>query len=230
MAPPLSNGIPIGVTPEETASSGYPSALTNNLDLSPLSPGLHQLGVRTVDNSGRVSATNWLPVQIYDFGVLPTPVPISAINDSSALLVYAEYFWDARPAPSNGIPVRVTADETFAAGYPSALTNMVDLSSLTPGPHQLGFRTMDNQGRVSTTSWLPVQVYDPTNVTAATGNVTVNDSGSWLEYTEAFWDVAPPLSNGIPIGVTPEETASSGYPSALTNHLDLSPLILVCTN
>ena len=212
-APGMSNGIPVSVAPGETFGLGYPGALAINLDLSGLSLGLHNLGFRTIDNLGRVSETNWLPVQVVDPATLVTTPSIASINDSGTWVTYAEYFWDSAPGMSNGIPVSVAPGETFGLGYPGALATNLDLSGLPLGLHNLGFRTVDNLGRVSQTSSLPVQVVDPATLVTIPSIAPINDSGTWLAYAETFWDNDPGQGNGIPLAVPSGETLSFGAPS-----------------
>ena len=159
--PALGNGTPVSVTAGETLGLGYPGLLTTNLDLSGLSVGSHYLGFRTIDRQGRVSEINWLPVQVYDPATSIVAPPITAIDDSSAWLVYAEYFWDAVPALGNGTPVSMTAGETLGLGYPGLSATNLNLSGLSVGSHNLGFRTIDSLGRVSAPNWLPLEVFDP---------------------------------------------------------------------
>ncbi len=219
-APGLSNGTPVSVAPGETFGLGYPGALATNLDLSGLPLGLHNLGFRTIDNLGRVSQTNWLPVQVFDPATLVNTPSITSIGDSGTWLSYAEYFWDSAPGLSNGTPVSVAPGETFGLGYPGALATNLDMSGLPLGLHNLGFRTIDNLGRVSQTNWLPVQVFDPATLVNTPSITSIGDSGTWLSYAEYFWDGAPGLSNGTPVSVAPGETFGLGYPGALATNLD----------
>ena len=167
----VTNHVPIAISSDETMGLGYPSAQQLNINLSGLSSGGHQLGFRVQNEAGVWSDVNWLPVQVCDATNVSAATGNVAVNDSGAWRSMRSISGMLRRDPAMEFRSVRRRTRRSRAGYPSALTNVVDLSSLTPGPHQLGFRTMDNQGRVSATSWLPVQVYDPTNITAATGNV-----------------------------------------------------------
>ena len=218
------NPVPVSLSPGETFATGFPGGLTLEVDLSSLSNGLHQLGFRVQDNSNRWSDIAWLPVQVQDATTLVPNAANLPITDTSNWLTYAEYFWDAAPALSNGAPVSVAAAETFATGYPSVAALNVDLSSLSNGLHQLGFRTVDASGRWSETNWLPVQVQDATTLVPNPANLPTTDANNWLIYAEYFWDIAPALSNGVPVNVAAAETFAVGYPNALPLNVDLSSL------
>ena len=224
--PGVGHGLAVGLAADESAAWGYPGPLPFSVDLSSLSPGNHLLGFRVVDNAGRVSAVSSLPVQVYDPGTILAGVVNTVINDQPAWLVSAEYFWDTAPAVGAGTMVPITPDEAFGVGYPLPAPLNVDLSALTVGLHQLGFRTVDNLGRISTTNWLPVSVYDPAIVLANVAPVVISDQPTWLAGAEYFWDTAPAVGAGMPVGLTDTETFATGYPGALAANVDLSALPL----
>ena len=114
----VTNHVAVAISSDQTVALGYPSGAQLNIDLTMLAAGFHQLGLRLQDGTGAWTDINWLPVQVYDPATSIVAPPITAIDDSSAWLVYAEYFWDAVPALGNGTPVSMTAGETLGLGYP----------------------------------------------------------------------------------------------------------------
>ena len=210
----VTNHVAVAISSDQTVALGYPSGAQLNINLTTLPVGFHQLGLRFQDGTGAWTDVNWLPVRVYDPATSIAAPPTAPIDDSSAWVVYAEYFWDSAPGLSNGIPVSVAPGETFGLGYPGALATNLDLSGLPLGLHNLGFRTIDNLGRVSQTNWLPVQVFDPATVVNTPSIASINDSTTWLVYAESFWDNDPGQGNGTPLAVPPGETLSFGAPSA----------------
>ena len=153
---------------------------------------MHQLGVRTIDNQGRVSATNWLPVRVYD----PASIGIGASN----IVVTAAICWPPRNIFGIRILVLATAsrfrlicrDEVFVLGFPSATPFLLDATSLTGGNHLLGIRTMDMSGYWSGVDWMPVRLQFSPIITNQPQNLYV------VAGADAAFSVgaegAPPLS------------------------------------
>src|SRR5207244_389805 len=124
------SGTPVGIRPGESFALGLPTAVPWNLDVSQLLSGLHSLGLRTRDATGRWSDVAWLPIQVQDASTLlagPSPFPIT---DTNNWLVSAEYFWDSAPVQGGGILVAVSAGESVELGVPTAIPWNVDVSQL----------------------------------------------------------------------------------------------------
>jgi hypothetical protein len=82
----------------------------------------------------------------------------------------------------------------FADGNPAWKTEITleaDLSSLSNGLHQLGFRVQDNSNRWSDIAWLPVQVQDATTLIPNPASLPVTDAASrlrWLYRASEVWE------------------------------------------
>ncbi|UOQ97259.1 T9SS type A sorting domain-containing protein [Hymenobacter sp. 5317J-9] len=112
------------------------SGLAFNVNISALSAGFHQLGVRSRDANGQWSLTSRRTFY-YEPAALNTLPNITKV----------EYFIDAEPGLGNGIDVPVTA-----AADVSGVAFSVALSSLSPGFHTLSLRSRDANGQWSLTN------------------------------------------------------------------------------
>lgn len=141
-------------------------------DMSALSFGLHQLFVRALD-----SDDEWSLYQVY-------PV-IKGSGGQTAVVQKMEYFFDTDPGTGNGTAIAFTPSGQIDT------TVSMDLSSLSPGIHQLFVRSMDNMGRWS--------LYHSSSVVVGPG--TTNPlTVTMLEF---FIDNDPGVGNGIHIPLQP---------------------------
>ncbi|MCC2547766.1 T9SS type A sorting domain-containing protein [Hymenobacter sp. BT175] len=151
------------------------SGLAVTIDLTGVTPGFHQLGVRSRDAAGKWSLTS-----ARTFYYEPSAT-LAAGNISKV-----EYFLDADPGFGNATDVPAAA-----ATDVSGLAFAVNLSSLSPGFHQLGVRSRDAAGKWSLTSTRTFY-YEP-SATLAAGNVT---------RVEYFLDNDPGFGNAINVPFT----------------------------
>ncbi|MFD2718219.1 T9SS type A sorting domain-containing protein [Hymenobacter monticola] len=112
------------------------SGVAFNVNISGLTAGFHQLGVRSQDANGQWSLTNRRTFY-YEPAALNTLPNVTKV----------EYFIDAEPGFGNGTDVTVTAATDI-----SGLAFNVNLSSLTAGFHSLSVRSRDANGKWSLTN------------------------------------------------------------------------------
>src|SRR5262249_20825581 len=159
---------------------GFPQAMPLIVDLSQLNAGLHFLGFRTRDAGGRWSDVALLPVQAKDAATLtPTPATLP-VADTSNLLFAAEFFWDADPGTGQGTNVAVNFEESVRLGFPTVSPLSADISQLTSGLHQFGFRTRDASTRWSDVMWFAVQVKDASILIPSVSGLPVSDAANLL--------------------------------------------------
>ena len=126
--PGVGNGLPLAIT------SGSPQNNLFSLDISSLAPGFHQLGIRYQDNNGR-----WTLFTNRTFYFV---APTNLITSSSILK--AEYFFDKDPGAGKAQPLTITPGNTQNNNF------ALDISTLSPGFHQLAIRYKDDQNRWTT--------------------------------------------------------------------------------
>lgn len=113
------------------------------ISLNGFSPGVHTIGIRTIDASGHWSLTN------FSTAVVTTePEP--------PLLTRVEYFLDQDPGFGEGTEVW-SGTGTDAPGIGS----LPDVSALAPGSHTLFVRTIDSAGHWSLTVHAPIVITAP---------------------------------------------------------------------
>ena len=127
-------GTQIDVTPGEEIN------LEAEIATDDLTPGIHQLGVRTRGETGW-SPTTWHEVVIRE----------------NADIEYAEYFWDEDPGYGSGTPIAITPGEEIN------LEAEIATDDLAPGIHQLGVRTRGETGW-SPTTWHEVVIRRNANI------------------------------------------------------------------
>jgi Secretion system C-terminal sorting domain len=165
-----------------SAATNIP-ALIAAINLTSITPGVHQLMVRSKDANGIWSITaastfeNLQPV----YNNAPAVVNITS----------AEYFIDTDP----GFGAATAIPLTPAVNVNNLLVSIDLTGTGTPGNKQLFIRSMDANGKWSLTNNAQfnnaVYIYPPTPI--APGNVTV------MEY---FFDTDPGFGNGTPISFT----------------------------
>ena len=85
-------------------TSGQNITLSDNFNVSSLSPGIHRLYIRIKDDNGIWSHTLLKPVWVTDSSYTQNPL---------ADLVYAEYFWNTDPGFGNGTALNVIAGKAI---------------------------------------------------------------------------------------------------------------------
>lgn len=164
-----------------TAAANIPALITS-INLTGITPGVHQLCVRSRDANGywSISATqifeNFQPV----YGNASTVVNIAA----------AEYFIDADPGFGLATPIPITA----ATNIP-ALIASINLTGITPGVHQLMVRSRDANGYWSITANTTFENLQPQYVNAS-AVVNINSA-------EYFIDADPGFGAGTAVPLTP---------------------------
>ncbi|PKO95183.1 MAG: hypothetical protein CVU14_12180, partial [Bacteroidetes bacterium HGW-Bacteroidetes-9] len=119
-------GLSIPVSPNSTVN------ITDNIDLSSLATGLHNVYFRVKDDQGYWSHV--LSKQILVIKTLPGELPhISRV----------EYFIDTDPGIGNASPLN------FSPGSDVNITDNIALSTLPMGPHRIYFRAQDTNGNWS---------------------------------------------------------------------------------
>jgi len=180
------------------------NVILNNedLDVSGLSIGIHNIFIRTLDADGKWSQTNAkLFENVLDVGY-PNPPP------APADMVEIEYFFDVDPGFGNGNPIPISPQ-----GLDATLNNVnLDVSGLSKGIHVLFIRSRNNDGKWSQTSNKLIAIENNyTTSPPAPANMTT---------AEYFFDVDPGFGNGTPIGISPQ-----GLDVTLANtDLDVSSL------
>ncbi|MEZ5045745.1 MAG: hypothetical protein R2831_02010 [Chitinophagaceae bacterium] len=166
--PGFGNGIAVPLTPTTNiANFSFTASLSN------ITPGIHQLSVRSQDANGVWSITNR--------GFFFKDESINNLTN----IVQIEYFFDTDPGFGNGIAVPVTPS-TNVANFSFAAS----LSNITPGIHQLFVRSLDANGVWSITS----RGFFFKDASTAMVSEIVK-----MEY---FFDTDPGFGNGNPITIT----------------------------
>jgi gliding motility-associated-like protein len=146
------------------------------IDISSLSSGFHQLCVRYQDDLGR-----WSLFANRTFYLVAVPTAANA-----TIIKKAEYFFDADPGRGNGtsLSISATASENnlFA----------INISSLTPGFHQLAIRYQDDKGHWSMFANRTFYIVPPANTTL---------SGS-IKKAEYFFDADSGAEHGTPLAIS----------------------------
>lgn len=169
---------------------------TINIDLLPISQGVHIVGIRSRDASGAWSLDNkWLFLKPYaNAGATPQP----AINR-------VEWYLNNDPGYGNATAISIAT----AADLPNAAIN-IDLVPLRQGVHIVGVRSRDANGAWSLDNkWLFLKPY--TNAGAIPQpNITA---------VEWFMDTDPGYGKATPISITAGKDLAG-----LAVNIDLVPL------
>lgn len=180
--PGFGNGTSISI------SSGGDINFSFSKSLSGVTPGIHNLYVRT-----RNAAGNWSQTATQMFYYEP------AQSYTAANIVKAEYFIDTDPGFGNATNVAVTAGTDVSFPINSSL------SGLTAGIHRIGVRTRSAAGNWSQTQtqyfyYEPLQTYSAANINR-------------IEY---FVDVDPGFGNGTNIPFTTGTDVTTNFSGALS--------------
>jgi hypothetical protein len=127
-----------------------------DISTAELDPGMHTIGYRTMDATGKWSLTNLRPVYI-------------AAAPSNAPLVRTEYFINSDPGWHSGTNAGVGGAPDVSEGI------LADLSGARVGMNTLYFRSLDANGRWSLTNHTPLYIADGSPV------VVVHAESFWDE-------------------------------------------------
>jgi hypothetical protein len=151
--------------------------------------GIHQFFLRSQDESGHWSLTHSVIFENLN-PAYPTPLP-------SPDIVELETFIDTDPGFGNGSPI----DVTDAQNIPS-LTSQIDISTASPGIHQLFIRSKDALNRWSITNsgiWENLNPQYPTSPAVSQG----------IKKLEYFVNTDPGFGSGITLNRTPSPNVNS---------------------
>jgi len=197
--PGAGKGTPVPVATAESwqgfGDSGWQA------DVSGLSVGLHRLGVRSRDASGRWSDVAWDPVDVQSGIQLLSAVDHWPAAETNHWLVAAEYFWDRDPGFGRGTGIPMEAGESTVPGLGMSAPITANVSGLGVGLHQLGFRSRDAMGRWTGTEWVPFKVELSDDLTAGVARFPALEEDNWLVAAEYFWDDDPGEGRGQPVAV-----------------------------
>lgn len=164
-----------------TAANNIP-ALVASINVTGLTPGVHQLQVRSVDATG-----NWSITATQTFENLQ---PLYSNASTLVNITAAEYFIDSDPGFGAATAITITAANDIPA-----LISSINLTGLTPGVHQLQVRSRDANGNWSLTAAANFENLQPSYNSAATlANITA------VEY---FIDTDPGFGLAMAIPLTP---------------------------
>jgi hypothetical protein len=172
--PGYGNATPLSFTPAQDLS-----ALPINITLTPLSQGVHVVGVRSQDANGGWSLDNkWIFLKPYaNTGTVPQPK-----------ITRVEWFLDTDPGYGNGTPITITSGVDL-----SGLAINISLTPLAQGVHIVGVRSLDANGAWSLDNkWIFLKPYANTGVVAQPKITKV----------EWFLDTDPGYGNATPIAIT----------------------------
>ncbi|MBK6341281.1 MAG: hypothetical protein IPF41_01500 [Flavobacteriales bacterium] len=185
--PGVGNGTAFAVTPGD-------STTTNAVvDVSPLTPGFHLIGLRHKDANGRWGHAFTRSIFI---------VNPAFTNPATGPITAGEYFVDTDPGVGNGNAFPV------GQGDSTATATVIDLSALSAGFHRIGVRQKDNTGKWGLAAYQSVYIFP---------SVFANPANAPLVAGEYFFDTDP--GNGNASGFT--VTSADSVVHALTS-IDLT--------
>lgn len=171
--PGFGNGNPIAITPGVAITN-----LSFNASVENLAVGMHQMFIRVQDGSGKWSISNR--------NLLYKPAQQSVNNTTQ--IVKAEYFFDTEPGFGNGTDIPITPDFSIIDKSFNA-----DVSTLTPGVHQMFIRVKDSRGVWSICN---------RNILFKPNDNSSNTAPDLVK-AEYFYDIDPGFGNGTNIPITP---------------------------
>ncbi|MEO7313512.1 MAG: hypothetical protein ABIX01_24225 [Chitinophagaceae bacterium] len=173
--PGYGKGIPVIGGPGQDLA-----ALSFNIDLVPLSQGVHMVGVRSQDANGAWSIDNkWLFLK---------PYVLNGIQVQPAV-TRCEYYIDADPGYGNGIALNMQPGQDL-----SGLSFSLDLATLNSGVHTVSVRSRDANGAWSLDNkWLFLKPYS-----AVANNPVPN-----IVKTEYYIDADPGYGYANAVTLTP---------------------------
>jgi hypothetical protein len=189
--PGYGSATPVSITPAQNLTN-----LPINIDLTPISQGVHVVGIRSRDANGAWSHDNkWLFLKPYaNIGGIPQP----NINR-------VEWFLDTDPGYGNATALSITPAQNL-----NNLAINIDLTSLNQGVHIVGIRSRDANGAWShDNKWLFLKPYANTGATPQP-NIT---------RVEWFLDTDPGYGNATALSITPAQNLNN-----LSINIDMAPL------
>ena len=154
-----------------------------NIDMIPLSQGVHIVGVRSKDANAAWSLDNkWIFLKPYNAGGV-NPVPN---------IVRMEYYVDVDPGYGNAASISITPGTDVAM-----LLFDANISAVSAGAHKLGIRSLDANG-----AWSIDNKVDFTKL----GGI------SWVGVTSTAWNTPSNWSNGQVPTLTDDITIPFGTP------------------
>jgi hypothetical protein len=217
--PGAGNGTPVSIPAGETLITSDIPPL--NVDVTHLSAGLHLLGVRVKDATGRWSGVALEPIQVQDANTLIAAVNSLPTADTNKLLASGEYFFDTDPGLGNGTKITIPTGETLIT--PDIPPLNLNISQLALGLHQAGFRVQDIGGRWSSVTWEPILVEDASALIAGVTNFSTGDTNKFLIAGEYFWDTDPGLGHGTATSVPPDEIWTAGITNPVNALIPVLP-------
>lgn len=152
---------------------------TLNLDIAPLSQGVHMVGIRSRDANGAWSIDNkWLFLKPFSNIVPPAAPNINRV----------EWYIDRDPGYGNGTPISITAAQNL-----QNLAINIDLTPLAQGVHIVGIRSRDANGGWSLDNkWIFLKPYTGVAATPVPKVVRV----------EYYVDTDPGYGRATPVTIT----------------------------
>ncbi|MEY3399246.1 MAG: hypothetical protein RL220_1840, partial [Bacteroidota bacterium] len=181
------NGIPMS-----PFNPGLTASISEDIDISSLSFGMHTISVRFMDSNGHWGMTSTSPFVIEY--TLPESLP-----DILLPIVAAEYFIGEDPGPGNATPIEISQ------GTVLDISRTIDLSGYPAGEYVLSVRTQDITGQWSITRSssftlenLPCtvpQVSFASSAGNANETITLINTSSGVDLDATYqWDV---LADGV---------------------------------
>ncbi|TAD82827.1 MAG: T9SS C-terminal target domain-containing protein [Bacteroidetes bacterium] len=179
--PGLGNAIPIAVAAQPNVTD---QAILVNLNA--LGPGFYQLGIRTLDASGR-----WSHTQLREFAKIGDSQAYPTAPAAASNVVAAEYFINTDPGLGQARPLAIGSGANL-----QNINAIIDISGLPAAIHTLGVRTRNANGQWSLSHLSVFTNNTPAPYPAAPAPATA------LQRLEYFIDTDPGFGNGIPIAFT----------------------------
>jgi hypothetical protein len=161
--PGAGKGIPIPLNPDTANQSSF------LVDLTELNPGVHQLYVRTKDETGKWSLSNF---SLFNNSSV---VPYRSAPAPSSPIKALEYFMDTDPGFGMGSKILVPSTSDIAS-----LNVDVDISDLNEGNHVLYFRSLENPWSLS--AYTTLQIGSVLPVTWLYVNAVASPGGSLIRW------------------------------------------------
>ncbi len=184
------NAITINVIPAVQVSG-----ISFNPNIGAMANGFHVLFIRSLDQNGKWSITNYQ----YFYKQNNVPIPVSIVNKM-------EYFIDTDPGAGNGNAITLTPATTI-----SGLSFNANISSLAAGFHVIFIRSLDANGKWSITNYAYFSKAGPQTATPV--NIVkieyfIDADPGYFSATDVPVAAAPDIANknftanitGLPVG------------------------------
>lgn len=200
--PGIGNGTALTITPQQNING-----LNQSINLGALPQGFYTLYIRALDADGIWSFTNGNR----PFSYIIAPVYPSA-PPASSNIVRTEYVFDVNQPYGSGTPISITPNTNVAN-----FNAVIDISSLSVGPHTLYIRSQDADGK-----WSITNIRTFSNSTAPSYPVAPPPAQNIVQ-AEYFIDTDPGLGNATPITITPSTNITDIPLSINTTALAVGP-------